>query len=63
MPAPLMHAKSTPSLPQEADDVVIGGGVVGVFTAYCLARRGVKKLYDRRGTAPFWKATGNCIHA
>jgi glycine/D-amino acid oxidase-like deaminating enzyme len=41
MPAPLMTIESTLSLPQEADVVVIGGGVVGVFTAYYLARRGV----------------------
>ena len=31
MSAPLMHIESSPSLPQEADVVVIGGGVVGVF--------------------------------
>ena len=41
MPAQLMHIESSPSLPREADVVVIGGGVVGVFTAYYLARRGV----------------------
>jgi glycine/D-amino acid oxidase-like deaminating enzyme len=41
MPAPLMHIESSPSLPREADVVVIGGGLVGVFTAYYLARRGV----------------------
>src|SRR3954452_4868551 len=42
MPAPLIHIETTPDLPQEADVVVIGGGVVGVFTSYYLARRGVK---------------------
>ncbi len=41
MPAPLMHIETSPSLPREADVVVIGGGVVGAFTAYYLARRGV----------------------
>ncbi|TIM79315.1 MAG: FAD-dependent oxidoreductase, partial [Mesorhizobium sp.] len=41
MPAPLIHIESSPSLPREADVVVIGGGVVGVFTAYYLARRGI----------------------
>lgn len=41
MPAPLMNIESSPSLPREVDVVVIGGGVVGVFTAYYLARRGV----------------------
>ncbi len=33
MPAPLLHIESSADLPREADVVVIGGGVVGVFTA------------------------------
>lgn len=41
MPAPLVHIETTPTLPEAADVVVIGGGVVGAFTAYYLARRGV----------------------
>ena len=49
MSAPLMHIESSPSLPQEADVVVIGGGVVGVFTAYYLARRGVKVALLEKG--------------
>ena len=49
MPAPLMHIETTPSLPREADVVVIGGGVVGVFTAYYLARRGVKVALLEKG--------------
>jgi glycine/D-amino acid oxidase-like deaminating enzyme len=49
MPAPLMHVETTPSLPREADVVVIGGGVVGVFTAYYLARRGVKVALLEKG--------------
>ena len=42
MPAPLLHIESSADLPRDADVVVIGGGVVGVFTAYYLARRGVR---------------------
>ena len=49
MSAPLIHIESSPSLPQEADVVVIGGGVVGVFTAYYLARRGVKVALLEKG--------------
>ena len=49
MPAPLIHIEATPDLPQEADVVVIGGGVVGVFTAYYLARRGVKVALVEKG--------------
>ena len=49
MSAPLVHIESSPSLPQEADVVVIGGGVVGVFTAYYLARRGVKVALLEKG--------------
>src|SRR6202158_2234461 len=49
MSAPLIHIESSPSLPQEADVVVIGGGGVGVFTAYYLARRGVKVALLEKG--------------
>ncbi|RWO56844.1 FAD-binding oxidoreductase [Mesorhizobium sp.] len=49
MPAPLIHIESSPSLPREADVVVIGGGVVGVFTAYYLARRGVSVALLEKG--------------
>ncbi|MEO9339747.1 FAD-binding oxidoreductase [Mesorhizobium sp. SB112] len=49
MSAPLMHIDTTPVLPTEADAVVIGGGVVGVFTAYYLARRGVKVALLEKG--------------
>jgi glycine/D-amino acid oxidase-like deaminating enzyme len=49
MSAPLIHIETTPALPAEADVVVIGGGVVGVFTAYYLARRGVKVALLEKG--------------
>jgi glycine/D-amino acid oxidase-like deaminating enzyme len=49
MPAPLIHIESSPTLPREADVVVIGGGVVGVFTAYYLARRGVSVALLEKG--------------
>jgi len=49
MNQPLMHIESSPSLPREADVVVIGGGVVGVFTSYYLARRGLKVALLEKG--------------
>lgn len=49
MSAPLLHIESNPSLPREADVVVIGGGVVGVFASYYLARRGLKVALLEKG--------------
>lgn len=49
MPAPLLHVESSADLPREADAVVIGGDVVGVFTAYYLARRGVRVALLEKG--------------
>lgn len=49
MSAPLLHIESSPSLPREADVVVIGGGVVGVFTSYYLARRGLNVALLEKG--------------
>jgi len=49
MPAPLLHIETDTVLPKEADVVVIGGGVVGVFTAYYLARAGVKVALVEKG--------------
>jgi glycine/D-amino acid oxidase-like deaminating enzyme len=49
MPAPLLHIDSSPALPPAADVVVIGGGIVGSFTAYYLARRGVSVALVEKG--------------
>ncbi|OHV81955.1 FAD-binding oxidoreductase [Ensifer sp. LCM 4579] len=49
MPAPLKLVDTTPTLPATADAVVIGGGIVGVFSAYYLARRGLKVALVEKG--------------
>lgn len=49
MSAPLLHIETNPTLPEEADVVVIGGGVVGVFTAYYLAKGGMKVALVEKG--------------
>jgi glycine/D-amino acid oxidase-like deaminating enzyme len=49
MPAPLMLVESPDELPRSADAVIIGAGIVGVFTAYYLARRGMKVVLLEKG--------------
>ncbi|GAB3119585.1 NAD(P)/FAD-dependent oxidoreductase [Novispirillum itersonii] len=49
MPVPLLTIESSPDLPESADAVVIGAGIVGVFTAYYLARRGLKVALLEKG--------------
>lgn len=49
MPAPLLRMDSSPALPASADAVVIGGGIIGVFTAYYLARRGMQVALVEKG--------------
>lgn len=49
MPAPLMKIEATPSLPEQVDVVVIGGGIVGVCSAYYLARRGIRVALVEKG--------------
>jgi glycine/D-amino acid oxidase-like deaminating enzyme len=49
VPAPLLHIETTPTLPSAADVVVIGGGIVGTFAAYYLARRGLSVALMEKG--------------
>ncbi len=49
MPAPLCLVESSPILPKSADAVVIGGGIVGVFAAYYLARSGLRVALVEKG--------------
>jgi len=49
MPAPLFSVDSSPTFPKEADVVVIGGGIIGSFTAYYLAKRGMKVALVEKG--------------
>ncbi|MDR6521144.1 glycine/D-amino acid oxidase-like deaminating enzyme [Variovorax paradoxus] len=49
MPAPLSAIESSPELPTHADAVVIGGGIIGVFAAYYMARRGLKVALVEKG--------------
>lgn len=49
MRTPLQQIETSSELPQSADAVVIGGGIVGVFAAYYLARRGMKVVLVEKG--------------
>lgn len=49
MSQPLRLIESASSLPAQADVVVIGGGIIGVFAAYYLARRGVSVAVVEKG--------------
>jgi glycine/D-amino acid oxidase-like deaminating enzyme len=49
MPAPLTPIVSTAEVPQSADAVVIGGGIIGTFTAYYLAQRGLNVALVEKG--------------
>jgi glycine/D-amino acid oxidase-like deaminating enzyme len=49
MPAPLRHITGSPELPKAADAVVIGGGIVGIFAGYYLAKRGLRVALLEKG--------------
>jgi len=49
MPAPLFPVESSPDLPTHADVVVIGGGIIGAFAAYYMAKRGMKVALVEKG--------------
>lgn len=49
MSAPLLAISTPDTLPPEADCVVIGGGIVGVSSAYWLARAGQKVVLLEKG--------------
>ena len=49
MPAPLHLVQSDLGLPRQADFLVIGGGIVGVCTAYFLAQSGVTVTLVEKG--------------
>jgi glycine/D-amino acid oxidase-like deaminating enzyme len=49
MSQPLRLIETSPQLPAHADAVVIGGGIIGVFTAYYMARRGLSVALVEKG--------------
>ncbi|MEI9410644.1 FAD-binding oxidoreductase [Mesorhizobium salmacidum] len=49
MRAPLQQIETSGEVPQSADVVVIGAGIVGVFAAYYLGRRGLKVALVEKG--------------
>ncbi len=49
MPAPLLDIETQTDLPEHADCVIIGGGIVGVSAAYWLARAGQSVVLLEKG--------------
>ncbi|GBD57894.1 NAD(P)/FAD-dependent oxidoreductase [Gluconobacter wancherniae] len=50
MSAPLNTIRTDPTLPAEADVVIVGAGIVGVSAAYWLARGGMKVVLLEKGS-------------
>lgn len=46
---PLRLLETSPRLPPHADAVVIGGGIIGIFAAYYMARRGLSVAVVEKG--------------
>jgi len=49
MSSPLHRIQTSPTPPASADVVVIGGSIIGVFTTYYLAQRGVSVALVEKG--------------
>lgn len=49
MPIEVAAVESSPQVPAEADVVVVGGGIVGVSTAYFLAESGLRVVLCEKG--------------
>jgi glycine/D-amino acid oxidase-like deaminating enzyme len=49
MRQPLRQIESSPALPARADVVVIGGGIIGIFAAYYMARHGLSVAVVEKG--------------
>jgi glycine/D-amino acid oxidase-like deaminating enzyme len=49
MPAPLSVIETDQNLPEQADCVIIGAGIIGVSTAYWLARAGINVVLLEKG--------------
>jgi len=50
MPQPLRLLETSSKPPAHSDVVVIGGGIIGVFTAYYLAQRGLSVAVVEKGS-------------
>ena len=49
MSAPLTSVTTSPDMPKSADVVIIGAGIVGIFAAYYLAKRGLQVAVLEKG--------------
>lgn len=49
MRQPLRILETSPTLLAQADVVVIGGGIIGIFAAYYMARRGLSVAVVEKG--------------